>query len=325
MNSTSLPSSEASLLLSEYTAVVHGRYMFAATATLVLYDHLIAIDDEVTYFWSGRWNISRVLYFSVSYMSCTLYTVFSRRYVSADLLVASISSTFTMTFNGSAALALRVWYLFTHNRAIQALVGVAFVLCTAATSTFASRIYGTPSGALIGQTDCRSSDNFQAIWRLYLPSIIFHSFLYILTLYRTCTSCTTEELGVLSRRIVDEGAPLYLIATLALVYTIVATSLTNNPEPVSNEFSCYIGSLVNGVISVTVCRAMLSLRNLATRLHVDPVWLLSHSELSRLCYRMGANDGELLVEVQTGITSALELEEFHSTRDSVVEPQVLIR
>ena len=49
--------------------------------------------------------------------------------------------------------------------------------------------------------------------------------------------------------------------------------------------------------SVSVSRLMLSIRSLATGLQLDPVWLLSNAELSRVRWRKGSRDGELIVEV----------------------------
>ncbi|KAG6379678.1 hypothetical protein JVT61DRAFT_10199 [Boletus reticuloceps] len=41
---------------------------------------------------------------------------------------------------------------------------------------------------------------------------------------------------------------------------------------------------------------MLSIKSLAATLHVDPGWLLNHAELSRVHWRQGSTDGEIVVE-----------------------------
>lgn len=41
---------------------------------------------------------------------------------------------------------------------------------------------------------------------------------------------------------------------------------------------------------------MLSIKSLASTLHVDPGWLLNHAELSRVQWRQGATEGEIVVE-----------------------------
>lgn len=42
---------------------------------------------------------------------------------------------------------------------------------------------------------------------------------------------------------------------------------------------------------------MLSIKSLAATAHVDPGWLLNHAELSRVHWRQGATEGEIVVEV----------------------------
>lgn len=49
--------------------------------------------------------------------------------------------------------------------------------------------------------------------------------------------------------------------------------------------------------SVAVSRLMLRLQTLAAGLHLDSRWLLNNAELSRVRWRKGAHDGELIVEV----------------------------
>ncbi|KAG8216455.1 hypothetical protein J3R82DRAFT_6562 [Butyriboletus roseoflavus] len=42
---------------------------------------------------------------------------------------------------------------------------------------------------------------------------------------------------------------------------------------------------------------MLSIKSLAATMHVDPGWLLNHAELSRVHWRHGAVEGEIVVEM----------------------------
>ena len=41
---------------------------------------------------------------------------------------------------------------------------------------------------------------------------------------------------------------------------------------------------------------MLSIRSVAATAHVDPEWLLNYAELSRVHWRRGSVDGEIIVE-----------------------------
>ncbi|KAG6381637.1 hypothetical protein JVT61DRAFT_236 [Boletus reticuloceps] len=48
---------------------------------------------------------------------------------------------------------------------------------------------------------------------------------------------------------------------------------------------------------------MLSIRSVAATAHVDPEWLLNHAELSRVHWRRGNIDGEIIVEAGEFTTS----------------------
>ena len=53
------------------------------------------------------------------------------------------------------------------------------------------------------------------------------------------------------------------------------------------------------VSSVSVSRLMLNLGSLAGHLDTDPDTLLSTAELSRITWRRGAHDGEIIVDIDT--------------------------
>ncbi|KAG2125866.1 hypothetical protein BD769DRAFT_1736116 [Suillus cothurnatus] len=159
-------------------------------------------------------------------------------------------------------------------------------------------------------TTCNYTINQQTAWRMYLPPVTLHIVLYGLTICKMLTSSPFGEIGGLRRMIIDEGGHLYLLATglstaapdgldsiiittVALIFGLIGTASHDANVFIPASYS----ALVNVVISVAVTRAMLTLRNLAARLHVDPGWLLSHSELSRIPHRRGLYDGELLVEI----------------------------
>ncbi|KAH7884353.1 hypothetical protein F5I97DRAFT_1778610, partial [Phlebopus sp. FC_14] len=55
--------------------------------------------------------------------------------------------------------------------------------------------------------------------------------------------------------------------------------------------------MVVTTVVISVCRAMLSIRSLASTGHVAPAWLLNHAEMSRVQWRRGAAEGEIVVEM----------------------------
>ncbi|KAG2069971.1 hypothetical protein BDR04DRAFT_1100636, partial [Suillus decipiens] len=278
-----------------------AEYMFIAASTLMFYDHLITIDQEMSWFWSGKWSVSRLLFFSIRYLPEIDIIIIMLIYygnvgfstcgrLSYAVLVLGV---LTLLIN-QAALAVRVWYLFTRSRVMQNTVIAFAFTCMALTVVFAAetpdtRQQDTPNASF----GCDYTVNQQTAWRMYFPPVTLHIALYGLTIYKTLTSTLIGEIRGFKGMMIDEGAHLYLLGTVALIFGLVGTAMPHDADVfVPASYS----ALVNVVISVAVTRAMLTLRNLAARLHVDPGWLLNHSELSRVRHRQGLHDSELLVE-----------------------------
>ncbi|KAH7917205.1 hypothetical protein BV22DRAFT_1052602, partial [Leucogyrophana mollusca] len=284
-----------------------------AAFTLVTYDHLITIDQEVAYFWSGKWSVSRVLYLSSRYLGDTevLHAVYYGKtdFATCSRLYYAVLALATASLAvNQAAMTLRVWYLFAHKRFFQTIVLAIYVACIVAVVVLNIQSAGVTPGSSSG-SGCGSPTHVDIAWRAYLPSIILHSVLYLFTICRALGSTVTGTVKALAMRFLAEGGPLYLVATLSLLYILIGSSMTNVPDayiPASESFFAEI------MITVAVCHTMLSLRTLAAKLHVDPGWLLSHSELSRIRYRRGANEGELLVDIDMDGCDHLELGRLQS-------------
>ncbi|KAG2137525.1 hypothetical protein DEU56DRAFT_980724 [Suillus clintonianus] len=217
--------------------------------------------------------------------------------------VALVLGIFTLIIN-EAALAMRVWYLFTRKRFLQHAVVVLTLACMILTVALVASIPDTRPQDV--PSACDFANNPRTEWRMFLPPVALHVMLYGLTLYQLLS--ISGEIRELTSMLIDEGAHLYLLSTMALVYGLIGTTM---PDNANAFFPATYSALVQVVMSVAVSRAMLILRNLAARLHVDPGWLLSYSELSRINYRQGLHDGELLVEIQTGAGSMLEMGDLH--------------
>ncbi|KAG2087833.1 uncharacterized protein F5147DRAFT_56903 [Suillus discolor] len=67
------------------SASAASAHLAVASFTLVVYDHIITFSQEVTFFWSGPWTTSRILYLSVMpSMSCILLPVLNRGFNRSD-------------------------------------------------------------------------------------------------------------------------------------------------------------------------------------------------------------------------------------------------
>ncbi|EGO00710.1 hypothetical protein SERLA73DRAFT_178603 [Serpula lacrymans var. lacrymans S7.3] len=156
-------------------------------------------------------------------------------------------------------------------------------------------------------------------WHVYLPAVLLHVLMYALTVYRVAHSTTSIVSKAFVQRFIEEGAPLYLIATATLlaVFFTLAVAGSSTMLPVIESY------LTSAIITIAVCHALLSIRTLAAKLHVDTNWLLSHNELSRLRYRRGLDNAELLVEVGSQYEGDhVELLQIENGREKANEPGV---
>ncbi|KAG1837491.1 hypothetical protein F4604DRAFT_1842606 [Suillus subluteus] len=192
---------------------------------------------------------------------------------------------------------LRVWHLFHRSRFIRWLAAAVFISSMIGTAIVGGFSFHDVKNAY--EITNSSSGSPPVLFTIYLPSLIVHTVMFSLTMYRfRASSGALQEHGII-HRFLKEGMFMYAFAAGTLLYEIISLSMTK-PDDISVSFIYYPalgGGLAVGTTVVSVCRAMLSIRSLAATHHVDPVWLLNHAELSRVPWRRGASEGEIYVEV----------------------------
>ncbi|KAH7913807.1 hypothetical protein BJ138DRAFT_1133859 [Hygrophoropsis aurantiaca] len=191
-----------------------------------------------------------------------------------------------------AVITLRVWYLFSRSKYIRYGAVAMYGACTLSTALCAAFLFSTVKNELEAPNLFKSPS---AVVAVYIPSLVIHTVLFGLKVYRFATSPTYYQSKTLLRRFLKEGGIMYMFASASLVWTITALSLTS-PSQLGVYLAALQADLAVGATVVSVCRAMLSIRSLAATCHVDPEFLLNHAELSRVRWIKGAHDGEIWVE-----------------------------
>ncbi|EGO22198.1 hypothetical protein SERLADRAFT_472693 [Serpula lacrymans var. lacrymans S7.9] len=285
--------------------IFDARYLTFACYSLVIYDHALTLDQEIGYFWNRSWSVSQFLFFLVRYLTlCTiiidLTTIFlsgSNPTVCSDLFLSSYGLFVTILIIVQVVLTLRVWYLFSGRRTIQLLAAGCFCVSFIATIPLVIRLSTEIRMTLVmlpGMSGCIFAPSNDRLWAAYLPVLFIHSVLYIFLVYRVLSCRVTISRAPILKRFLREGGLAYLVTTVTILYSVVGSTLMNDPTmfiPVSYP------SLVLATSAVSTTRLMLSIRSLASDLHVNAVWLLNHAELARLNWKRGPNEGELIVEV----------------------------
>ncbi|KAF9218966.1 hypothetical protein BS17DRAFT_471032 [Gyrodon lividus] len=188
-----------------------------------------------------------------------------------------------------SVITLRVWYLFSRSPIVRSFAVAILAITTVVNALIVAMLW----------KDIRNwvFDPFTPstiVW-VYVPSLFIHTTLFMLKVYRFVTSSVRTQTDTLLWRFVKEGMFMYAFAMASLLFGIIGLSMTDASD-ISTRTIAAEGSPIVASIAVAVARVMLSIRSVAATAHVDPEWLLNHAELSRVQWRRGAVDGEIIVE-----------------------------
>ncbi|KAI6125104.1 hypothetical protein EDD16DRAFT_1763613 [Pisolithus croceorrhizus] len=313
------------------SASQHYREFQFAMMTLLVYDHAITLGSEFDFFWRGPLSLSKVLYLSVRLkLFYHMHAWWAKERDPLPLPLACSNSSDSGTENALVShqtpwirksrmtFPLKV-YIFGYFYAVD---GDHDTLPSCdhpsrLVSLFSQRV-GNIEKLITSTTPSSIRSTGKVVW-LFVPSLGNHSILFALKVYRFVQGRKSLHTEAPLRRFLKEGMLMYAFAMGSLVFMIVGLSSTA-PSQISVYLTALAGwasypvrSLLNiavlsvrifapysfptATIVVAVCRVMLSIRSLAATSHVDPEWLLSNAEMSRLPLREGPNKSELCVEM----------------------------
>ncbi|KAI6168193.1 hypothetical protein EDD17DRAFT_1532558, partial [Pisolithus thermaeus] len=137
-----------------------------------------------------------------------------------------------------AVITLRVWYLFSRNAFVRTLIVGTLCSSTAASFALLSPLVKDIEKLFAStiQTPLRSPK--QIMW-LYVPSLINHSILFVLKVYRFMQSGKSLHMETPMRRYLKEGMLMYAFAMGSLVSTIVRLSFTAPSQISVGTGVCY--------------------------------------------------------------------------------------
>jgi len=202
-------------------------------------------------------------------------------------------------------LVTRIWYLFQDSKPIRTGVILGFVVSLVLSLVFLH--LSVANLVIINLTDlailfpgirnegCKA-ERPQGFWRIYLPSLVLHTILYILTAVRALRNRRLLKDAPILKRLLRDGGFFYFVVFVAVSWTAIGSLLKQSPT--INIPAIYSQFLLT-TTSIAVSRVMLSIHSLAHKLGSDSAWLLNNVELSRVEWRRGAHEGELIVERRT--------------------------
>ncbi|KAL5525985.1 hypothetical protein ACEPAG_7323 [Sanghuangporus baumii] len=194
--------------------IINSRYSELASSTIIVFDYLLTLDQEIQFIWKARWSIGKLLFFVNRYY--TLFVVGFNNYALFSPKLSDDVRLHWFRWQGwtglvAAALAetilqLRLYALYYGNKKVLALM-VSFFISAMASSAIIMGITlrGVEARAhLIPGTDfcipIHVSSHFYAFW---IPILCFEALLCALACirgYRSYRDREIRRLSVLRRR-----------------------------------------------------------------------------------------------------------------------------
>jgi len=282
----------------------NARVVLIAMFSLTVYEWIITLDDEMKYFWTGSWGMSRILFLVNRYLppaiSLLALVCFSLPNPSTQFCKRGIQTLFVISIVAlgvvQAMLVIRVWYLFSQNRTTRLAMIAGF-----AVTNILSLYFAIHSGIELDITrtltelhipGCRANRPTR-FWRLFLPSLVLHTVLYCLTAFRALRNRRMFKEAPILKRLVRDGGFFYFVVFISILFTAIGSFLQQYP---SINVPAIYSNFTVATTSVAASRVMLSIHSLAAKLGSDSAWLLNNIELSRVPWRRGATEGEIIVD-----------------------------
>ncbi|KAG1871190.1 hypothetical protein C8R48DRAFT_596187, partial [Suillus tomentosus] len=197
----------------------------------------------------------------------------------------------------AAVVTLRVWHLFLHSCFIRWLAVTVFIICAVGAVIVTSVEFDAMKRALCASSIAEIfTQGPLSMLSVYLPALVIHTVMLLLTMYRFRVSPKALQQRGIMHRFVKEGIFMYTFAAGSLLYEIVCLSMTEPKDISVTHETNFSPRIAISTTTVSVCRAMLSIKSFTVTYHVDPAWLLNHAELSRVQWRRGISEGEIFVE-----------------------------
>lgn len=257
----------AGLVLQAVRAAHATRYAHLASSTIVIYDHLITLGDELDLIWTGSWSLGKALFLINRY-----YFLFAVLFNNYGLLWANITDNFCHRFfqwqgwTGWFACALaevilqmRIYALyFADGKKILILMVICFIITTSTSAAIMgivlSQLHVASRIPLTNLSFCNSPDIPDYFFTFWIPVLIFESLLCALALFRGFqTFKSTGGLFTSGRHLVKvliRDSIMYFLIMFAtyltslLVWVVGPIDLLEIPIGFTVALSCVLGNRV---------------------------------------------------------------------------------
>ncbi|KAH8094644.1 hypothetical protein BXZ70DRAFT_1033918 [Cristinia sonorae] len=291
------PAEIAALLPTLFAALRQTKYLSIASICLFIYEYFLTLDREIQFFWSGEWSVTRILFFANRYFPPFIFSC-------------------TQIF----VLVIRCWYLFQDSFTVRYFILASFVACGTTTFVIITLMWHEMKPLKVDIPgvvwDGCMAPLTPGIWRVFVPGIVIHTILYGATTIPALRLKSQGKSSPIMDRLLRDGGAMYLVVFGTVLFTGVGAVSPNMSVSTPAIYSNFLLSAT----SIAVSRLILSMHSLAANLSLDPKWLLNNAELSRVRWRKGSRDGEIIVEVDSA-ESEMEMDAVISVTKAQLEEE----
>ncbi|KAH9829508.1 uncharacterized protein C8Q71DRAFT_863265 [Rhodofomes roseus] len=302
-----------------YEGGFYARLLALAGFIWIVYDYLLTLEDEIEYFWAGPWSISRALFFWNRYFSPVVLILVLICLFGTDL---SAEATFVTDYIGitvvQAIIVVRVWYIYSGRLLARVFVLGVFL----ASIVISAREFAAILPSVHFEVDVSlpfrgcPAPPITGVWTIFLPYLVTQTILFVATMWPVVNLRRQGRYSQVMGRLVRDGCVFYFAFFVGAAFTTIG-SIQKGDVSTQLLYTAVFSNFLLAVSSVSVSRLILSIRSLASQLSMDPDTLLSTAELSRITWKRGAYDGEIVVEINTIEEDSYDMDELeHSGRSS---------
>ncbi|TFK63432.1 hypothetical protein BDN72DRAFT_321713 [Pluteus cervinus] len=242
------------------------RYAALASSVIIVYDHLITIDAEVTLIWRSSWSLGKVLFIINRY-----YTLLSVAYYDYALFSPYLTDEVSLIFfkwqgwTGLFAfviaeiiLQMRLYALYFLNKKVLFLMVFLFVGSVSASGVILAlllqKITMVDSHPGAGIVFCTPTGLSHSFWTFWVPLLGFETFLCIMALFRGFQTFKKDGSLFQSGRhlvriLIRDSVLFYLVMfgayfTNVLMWLLARQTLLEVPIGFSVALSCVLGNRI---------------------------------------------------------------------------------
>lgn len=321
-------SSDPDKLLDYAKGYSNAKYLGLSSFVLLLYDHVICLNQEIQFLWGGGTDdsVTRSLYFLNRYIPPLVFLVQIfyqfRPNLPLNFCTPAIRTVSTFQLIGilvvEAILLIRVYHLWSHNRLVQHGICTTFVLCTGVAIAFSGKAIHDLQGTHLDNNLFGCLNNGDGLyWPIFVPTLIVQSVLFIATIIRMMRPLRTGRNPRVVKRLLRDGGIFYLAVVVPVLLTVIGSLMITRPKI---AVPALLSNFILAIHSTCASHLILSINSLASELGSDPMFLLSNIEISRVAWRRGRSKNELVVDL--GVQDDISVED-PSIELADIDPRVL--